>query len=576
MVRFLIPITGPRSCRTGLMAACLLGARIACGAVLLTADVNRDGVLDPWTDSAGKAAWSWERGAVFLNNCDSDETTRTPDHADERINGPDDLKDLAPLRISRRADLPESATLTVSVDENSRARVRVFAQTAPGVYSALDLTHANNLDAALLRAGDVELRIEAKAFATREWNGRCRVTVEVQPPLAPVESDTVELRAAPFLLLSNAMRGKALYLREYLGYNDVMKNQLATIVPAAGAQFVVCPGGNPPYPNNNIWMQDAMELGCTEMPGQAMAIGFPSNRGSSWPLSNYPEDYLLGPDFGVFRCGTYRPAQAGGSEPDGWLDWYGNLEVTPPIPGYPHGRIYYGRNPATGHSLNPEIVDMLNAQELQGPALALDTGWLMIKHVDEMICWVPAADGGFRVLVPDTRVMYALLDKWYTDGLGSVPMLRVYNSTETVGAFRNDSSFRSTNLTLQTARIDPMIEVIKSQWGLTEADLIRVPICYYNGGAYVPSMINSAVLNGRLLVSDPQGPIVGGKDLLQEAFVGLLRAAGVELQVHFLDDWRYHTWHGNVHCATNVLREGFSPSIWAAPPESNGTLWFLR
>lgn len=576
MGRLFLPIAAEKVCRLWFGMAWMLAARIACGAVLLTADVNRDGVLDPLTDSVGKAAWSWERGAVFLNNCDSDEGTRVPDHADERINGPEDLKDLAPLRISHIPQLPEGTTVTVTVDENSRSRVRVFAQTAPGVYSVVDLTRAGNLDAGLLRAGDVELRLEGKAFATREWNGRCRVTVEARPPLAPVESDTVELRVAPFLLLSNAMRGKALYLREYLGYNDVMKAQLATIVPAAGAQFVVCPDGNPPYPSNNIWMQDAMELGYTEMPGQAMAIGFPSNRGPSWPLSNYPEDFLLGPDFGVFRCGTYRPAQGRGSDPDGWLDWYGNLEVTPPLPGYPQGRIYYGRNPATGHSLNPEIVDMLNAQELQGPALALDAGWLMIKHVDEMICWAPAAEGGFRVLVPDTRVMYALLDKWYADGLSETPMLRVYHSTETVGAFRNDSSFRTSNLTLQTSRIDPMIEVIKSEWGLTEADLIRVPICYYNGGAYVPSMINSAVLNGRLLVSDPHGPIVGGKDLLREAFIGLLREAGVELEVHFLDDRRYHTWHGNVHCATNVLREGFSPSIWMMTPGWNGSLWFLR
>jgi len=75
-------------------------------------------------------------------------------------------------------------------------------------------------------------------------------------------------------------------------------------------------------------------------------------------------------------------------------------------------------------------------------------------------------------------------------------------------------------------------------------------------------MVNSAVLNGHFLVADPNGPVESGKDLLQEAFRTL--SAQLPLQVHFLDDYRYHTWGGNVHCATNVRRDGFDPAYWVA------------
>ena len=84
----------------------------------LRADVNRDGLVTA-ADEAGETSWSARRGAIFLANVDDDERRCTVDpgeleavgpavdaklaacndSADERINGPRDLADLAPLEI---------------------------------------------------------------------------------------------------------------------------------------------------------------------------------------------------------------------------------------------------------------------------------------------------------------------------------------------------------------------------------------------------------------------------------------------------------------------------------------------
>lgn len=554
----------------------LMAASVQAQQIRITADVNRDGSLDSFRDDANEDQWTWERGAVFLNNNDSDQDSGEPDHADTVVNGASDLEDLAPIRIDALSGFPDGTEITVSVDGEAEPYVRIFLDQTD-TYAPLNLNASGNISDVTDANSDTTLLIEANAFAHRNWDGLVDVTVTATPPGGTAVSDTVRMRVAPWLMLSNIQPASEVYFREYLGRNDVMKSQLQAILPGIGATLVISPD-NAPYPNNNIWMQDAFEVGYTEMPGQRMNVVLKSNRGSSWPLSNFPKDSLLAADYGWFSIGSYRSTTGGGSAPDGWLDWFGNLEVTPPLPGYPYGRIYYGYNPDTGRSLDPEIVDMLNAQELQGPALALDTGWLLIQHVDEMVAWVPTAEGGQKILVPDTRVMYDLLDQWVTDGYSSQPMLRVYSSSETVGAFAGDSGFRNANLNLQQNRIEPMIDTLKTEWGLTEDDLIRVPSAYYsNGGAYVPSMVNALVLNGAILVSDPHGPEPDGTDLMQAYFEQSLIDAGVDLNVHYLDDWRYHTWSGNVHCATNARREGFTPDIWEALTQNsmNAEGWTL-
>ena len=94
----------------GLALAVALGmATVGCGSeprVDLAADVDRDEIVDFDRDEADEDVWTADRGAIFLNNNDSDEDSGAPDHADAVVNGPGDLADLAVLRLRQISSLP--------------------------------------------------------------------------------------------------------------------------------------------------------------------------------------------------------------------------------------------------------------------------------------------------------------------------------------------------------------------------------------------------------------------------------------------------------------------------------------
>jgi protein-arginine deiminase len=549
---------------TGLLLQAHSGQKFASkNKVQIVADVNRDGKVEFDADNKGKNTWAPERGAIFFNNNDSDQNAKTPDHADDVVNGLEDLRDMAVLRVKKMPDVPKNSRVVISVDDASQDRVRLFLKAADNDYKPLNLSDDGSIDPTLLSQKDLELRIEANSYADKSWNGETEVAVTIKSPAGEIKSDTVRLKVAPFILLSNLNRGIALYAREFPGRNEAFIKSLSELVPRAGAELVVVPAGEP-YSPRCIWLQDTLEIGYSEMPGQRMNVVLKANRGRS--LDNYPRDGLLGPDFGWIQVGTFREKYGQGRGGNGWLDWYGNLEVTPPLPEYPLGRIYYGHNPdgPKEASLNPEIVGMLEAQGIQAPALKLDTGWLLIKHVDEMISFLPSGnpEHPYKVLVVDTEGMLALLEKWVKDGLGEVPVLDLYSKKATVSSFAKNKDLIELNKSLQKERIEPNIDLLKSELGLREEDFIRVPSLFDKYGvSIVPNMVNSTILNGHILIVAPNGPLIDGKDQLEEEMRKLL--SGLPLEPHFIDARQYHKWGGEVHCATNVRREGFPKPWWA-------------
>ena len=530
--------------------------------VQIAADVDRDGQVDFKADREGKGVWSQQRGAIFFNNNDSDQNSGIPDQADTVVNGPQDLKDLAVLKLKKIPSLPHDFLVNISVDDVSQDRVRLFVKSGKNNYEYLDLNTGGAIAPAQLSQADLELRMEANSYADRDWNGKTDVTVTVKSPDGETRSDSVRLRVAPFILLSNLNKGKVLYVREFPERNEAFIKSLAELVPQAGAELKIVPGGEPYLPNH-IWLQDCLEIGYSEMPGQKMNVVLKANRDKS--LDNFARDELLGPDFGWIQVGSLREKYGQGRGGNGWLDWYGNLEVTPPLPGYPLGRIYYGYNPEGPEeaSLNPEIIAMLEAQGLQAPALRLDTGWLLIKHVDEMIAFLPIGnrERPYKILVLDTVAMITLLEKWIKAGHGDVSIFDLYKKKLSVSTLYSNQDLRKHNRYLQEERIEPNIDLLKQELGFQEEDFIRVPALINKyGEAVVPNMVNSVVLNGHIYIVAPNGPVIEGKDQLEEEMRRLL--TGLPLEPYFLDARQYHKWGGEVHCGTNIRREGFSQSWW--------------
>jgi len=523
--------------------------------ISMAADTNRDGKVDLETDGIGANTWTIQRGAVFLNNCDSDQDIGVPDHADVIVNGEEDLKDLALIKVRRIQSLPEDSRVSISVDEFSKKRVRIFVKNRNEDLESIDLEKAGNIAVEQLQRADLELWIEANSFADREWRGFTRVKIKLELADGGTIEKAVVLKVAPFLLLSNLQRGRSLYVKSFPGKNDIFIQELEKLVPEAGAELYVLPDGDP-YQPYEIWLQDALEIGYTEKPGQRMNVVLQANRDRS--LDSFPYNDLLGPDYGWIQVGSYRESYARGGRENGWLDWYGNLEVTPPFPGCPLGRIIYGYNPEgpSDASLNPEIVAMLEAQKLQAPAIRLDTGWLLIKHVDEVVSFLPSAhpEHPFSVMIVSPEAMIGLLKKWEDEGYGKKVVLERFQPGTTIGSLLGDNMLIQHNLKLQQERIEPNIDLLKEELKLSEQDLIRIPALFTeDGSSLFPNMVNSVVLNGYLLIADPDGPVIDGIDLLQEEVRRLL--SEVPVKPYFLDDTQYHKWSGNVHCATNVRRE---------------------
>lgn len=533
----------------------LAGAAPASGTPVVLVDTDRNGTVND-ADAEGRASWNAARGAIFMANNDSDDGTREPDWNDAVLNGPEDAKDLAPIVVRRIEGLGPGDTVTVSIGESATAHVRLFLQSADGNWTAL--ASGATLPVDRLGQGDLKLGLEGKTFRSPAWDGVATVTVALKKSGGAESADSAALRVAPWIMLPNAAKGDVLYVRSYPGRNETLISQLQQIAPVASAELMVVGSeAETGYRYNDIWMQDMMEIGYTEWPGGWMNVVLKSNRNKS--IDSFPKDKLLGPGYGWFQWSQYRPAFAAGNSGKEWLDWYGNLEVTPPLPGYPMGRVYYGKDGSD--SLNPEIVAMIAAQEVQGPPVALDVGWLVIKHVDEMICFLPVEnEKGFRLMVPDTRLMVDLLTQWQAEGRGALPLLEPYR-TATVSTFANNAGLLQHNRNLQQQRIEPMIQAVSAEFGLVEQDLVRVPFLMgTDGETIVPNMVNALVLNGHLIMADPFGPKVGGKDLIQEAVRETLKDLG--LQLHFVDDRQYHKWSGNVHCATNVKRSPLKPKWW--------------
>jgi protein-arginine deiminase len=410
------------------------------------------------------------------------------------------------------------------------------------------------------------MMIEARSYADGIWDGETVVTATLTTGDAEPETDAVRLRVAPFIMLSNLQEGTELYVREDVGQNERFIEQLGAAAPEAGYTLTVIPQSAVDQ-RGGVWCQDAMEIGFTQAPGQSMSVVLRANR--NLPLDEIPKRLLLGTDYGWFTCGSYRPELRERGSGNRWLDWYGNLDVSPPVPGYPLGRIYYGSNGE--ESLNPEIVAMLDAQGVQGPAVKLDTGWFSIKHVDEMVSFVPTGDRRHphRVLFPDPDAMITLLDRWIADGYGDLPILQPFvregREPWTVASLRADEELLAHNRSLRPDRIQPNLEILKREFGLTDADFIGIPAYItVRGTSLFPNMVNSVVINGHFLLSDPHGPVVDGVDLLQEHVRGLL--ADLPLEIHFMDDRRYHRSSGNVHCATNVRRTPFARPWWEYLP----------
>jgi protein-arginine deiminase len=308
----------------------------------------------------------------------------------------------------------------------------------------------------------------------------------------------------------------------------------------------------------DVWLQDEIEFASLSSNGTRLDIVIDSirNRG----LDNLPEEQFDGPDTWIETWGRGMATSQ---------DSFGNLEVAPPVDGYPYGRIYYGNwyYGNTTDSITTTLTDELNAQGLQDP-FTLDVTFLCVGHVDEYMTFVPDASApkGFKYMLADVDAGYAFLES--LDPSMSLPKYANDHGFSTVGSILNDNALKRLNEDIQLDYIEPTWEIMQAELGLTENDIIRVPMlfeeamgCQGYTATLIPSTLNMVVATNEdgtgadLIMPDPYfRSSVNNQS--EDPFIEHVNALIPEGNTpHWIDDWNeYHMQLGEVHCGSNTLR----------------------
>ncbi|WP_426744984.1 protein-arginine deiminase family protein [Myxococcus faecalis] len=561
----------------------------------LLADVNRDGVVDE-RDEAGEETWSAERGAIFLANIDDDQKAcpfspsftqlsdeqlaGCNDSQDTEVNGEEDLKDLARLRVAPWPGAPSYAVGSVSVTGAGSDKVRLFKRM-DGEFLSFRIANVLPLSARDLREG-VDLAIEANDIVrdAAVWDGRVEVTLTIYHVDRPQElfRDTVMMRVAPVVLFHHLTPVRNVYVsrldteasarfREDLGGALVSSRE-----PTLFSEFAV----------DDLWAQDYFEPAYMALPteGGGQHVIQVNLRSANVNAGERPVPLREAGRIVYWLRGRDQAAvqqyQSGLSPESQTLNSMGNTEVIPPYEKdgvkYPLGRLLRGRGPDSepDFQLDPSFTRMLDAQAVQ-PVVYLDTSWLAVAHVDETVSFLPVdSPRGWVALVADPALARRMLMDAQARGHGEAKLFEGKRwvmeqpAEMTVSTLLDHAGVMDTNA-MAALEIEEQLAVLREETGITDAEVVRVPFLFQgstNGAtALQPGTVNLLSVSRSLVIApDPHGPVIDGKDLFKAQLEQALAPHGI--RVHWSDTWDlYHVGGGEVHCATNAARVP-SPVKW--------------
>jgi len=545
----------------------------------LHVDADRDGAVDD--DRSGLDQWHWGRGnkgAVVLCNDDGDGSRTRSDNQDDQVNAGNDRDELAPLVLRRTGPAPPPGWQGVlELDAAVADKVRVFASRSAGAREILGPARGSSHTLPDLNFTEKEFGIEALRYAGSGWeNGEIDIRLRLTRTSGSSVTEAVKLRVAPWLMPNHLNAAEKVFVVDAGAENARFRGELGAIVATAGCTLQQHPEGG------DIWMQDCMEWGFATLPagrGIRSVMRAPRDR----PLKVFPE--------------TLRHADLGYGEPAALaratVNSTGNLEVTPPVTSaagkvYPCGRIYYGPG-RPGELISADFETFLKKQVVQAP-ITIDTAWLTVAHVDEIISTVPSpGPKGFKLLLASPKLGYEILERQQRlDPSARMLVGRRFDDPVTgtdvevtVGDFLSNglpalkakftAAYLKTFNTAKQAQLDAIRARLESELGLTAADIVPVPSLFADivaaglADALTGGMVNMLVINRHCVFAKPFGPVAGGVDLFEDDLAAKLRAEG--LTPHPIDDWyEYHVALGEVHCGTNTLRAPTTPAWWEFEP----------
>ncbi|MEG4455637.1 protein-arginine deiminase family protein [Microcoleus sp. N9_A1] len=512
-------------------------------------DTNRDGQINE-QDEAGKEQWSLSKGALILFNDRNNDRGKIPTWKQTKVSAPRRAAMLSQVNLTLSESF-KTSQLFITADSIASPHISVFQKTGDG-WQPVDLSGAKPL----VFSTNIVLGVEAKQFADRNWNGTVNLKATAQNNGQEIASTTIQMGVSPWMIPPNTAPVTEVQVSDRGSVNSEFISQLKQAVEPTGAKVKILQG-------DRTWMQDTQKNGYVQLPEKSdIRLFNVALKSNTEPEKNPPVKSTQNRDLKVVKIGNPRSLDPVSQ----WSDGYGNLQVTPPIPGHPMGRVYYGNS--GNASFNPEVLDFIQAQRIQGPPVDIDTSWLLTRQVDEIINFIPTQTPGKYVMaIASPEAGVKLLEELEGRGYGDVAINRGLSTQTTVSAALKNRALIQHNLYLQNQKLNPIIEKLKREFLLGDDQIIQVPVMFgYSGYAWWPNMVNSVPVNGKLLVSNPRGPMIEGVDYTQERLRQLLLPAGVS--VSFLDDRYYQELKGNVQSATNTVRKPEERPFWQSLPNN--------
>jgi protein-arginine deiminase len=422
---------------------------------------------------------------------------------------------------------------------------------------------------------DLKLLVEGLNFAT---------SAELSAYLDECERDALILEVAPFLLVPHSQGVEANYVVKVPDQPDapvsLYVDGFRRACFAAGVQTVVM------LANSDVWIEDEMCWGYSETPRVYMPVVLHLNRLRELKANVRA---LLEPGVGystIFDYGPDPPIVDGITQGTDDINFGGNLEVTPPTRRFPFGRVYYGSVPSTGNlvdallesrpgrQIDPRYQAFFHRQRVQ-PPIDLNTDWLMVGHVDEVITFVPKTGGGFALLLASPQLAMDMvghlpggtpLDPKYKDQIAGLLTASDLLQERTLGMTLEQYNELVDSRIFGGDHASPDRDSIKGRLkealDLDEADIFEVPVLYYHyssekssgSASLTPGMVNLNSMGRSCLVPEPF------LDSFKIRFSSI--AAGIDQCPTWIDDWIYHCSDGEVHCASNTRRKPFGKKWW--------------
>ena len=335
-------------------------------------DTDRNGAFGPG-DFSSRTHWTHDAGALLAVDDAPIEVAASRAEADSPLSPFYVLPPVTPIPDSHHLDLQFAA---------SPAYRRLYAE---GYTNALTISSAYVVTQGLGNAEIVSGRFyhisSTKPAVHSATNPEATLELRLRTGNATVYKDTVTFKLPPLIV----------------PWNTLPLTRLWTCDVGTSGRFPATVAAD-----RQMCLPRAQHGGCQWVQDMIQTYAFQKDTANGWQTAfadTGHRDAGSFPQAVVEASATNSPACLFhvSNSGDG-----GNVEATPPLPGYPYGRLLTGTN-SSGNVCT--AVATAEAQGLQGPAIKLPVGWLAVGHVDEVCCFI----GERTVMVPSPRLAFDLI-----------------------------------------------------------------------------------------------------------------------------------------------------------------------